>query len=185
VSRPAGSPESNGNDGIASVACAPQNYCVAVGNWEGKFTGQFPYAVTWSKGTWSRTLNLRYDGLRGTGLLSCPSAGDCVVIGGQSALSENRGTWGKAVTLNTSRLGGAAPETDTLACTSAGNCVAGGMYQTSADGYYAAQPFVVSERNGVWGPAENLPGAANPNTMNGTVASVSCRASRSIRHRRG
>ena len=44
-----------------------------------------------------------------------------------------------------------------LSCVSAGNCSAGGTYK---DGSGRHQPFVVDEKNGTWGTAEEVPGIA-------------------------
>jgi hypothetical protein len=48
-----------------------------------------------------------------------------------------------------------------LSCSSAGNCGASGIY-TDDRGH--VQPFVVSEKRGVWGNAEDVSGLAKLNT---------------------
>ena len=58
-----------------------------------------------------------------------------------------------------------------MSCASAGNCSAGGFY-TSANGGQKA--FVVSETNGTWGAAEEVPGTGAVNQGNGQTTSVSC-----------
>jgi hypothetical protein len=59
-----------------------------------------------------------------------------------------------------------------VSCPSAGNCAASGTY---TDDFGHQQPFVVSERNGAWGRAEELPGTAALNkTGNAQVSSLSC-----------
>jgi hypothetical protein len=59
-----------------------------------------------------------------------------------------------------------------VSCASAGNCAAGGYYQ-DARAFYEA--FVVSEVNGAWGRAAEVPGIAALNTgADSWVTSVSC-----------
>ena len=68
-------------------------------------------------------------------------------------------------------IGGNAQVTS-VSCWSAGNCAAGGFY-TRRQGY--VQAFVVSQKNGRWGWAEEVPGSAALNAGgNARVASVSC-----------
>ena len=61
-----------------------------------------------------------------------------------------------------------------MSCGAAGDCVAGGSYRDGSGHYHA---FVVSEKNGVWVSAVEVPGSAALN-RGGTagVSSVSCRA---------
>jgi hypothetical protein len=60
-----------------------------------------------------------------------------------------------------------------VSCASAGNCAAGGFYQ---DGSGHFQGFVVSERNGIWGKAIEVPGLGTLNKGGDAgVNSVSCR----------
>ena len=84
------------------------------------------------------------------------------------------GTWGTAEkvrglpALNTG--GGAAIES--VSCPSAGNCGAGGWYY---DKTFKQQAFVVSEANGTWGTAEEVPGTAALNKEgSAAIAAVSC-----------
>jgi hypothetical protein len=61
---------------------------------------------------------------------------------------------------------------DSVACVAAGDCTAGGTY---ADASGRTQVFVVSERGGVWGRAQPLPGIAALNRGgNAGVTQVSC-----------
>ena len=89
-------------------------------------------------------------------------------------VSEKNGSWGKAMQVpGAAALSGAGgnSEVDALSCASAGNCAAGGSYSSDGD----QQAFVVSEKNGSWGRAIEVPGLAALN--NGTYAgidSVSC-----------
>ena len=58
-------------------------------------------------------------------------------------------------------------------CSSRGECGAGGDY-TDAGGHQEA--YVADERNGVWGPAIELPGLSTLNFANATLNSISCSA---------
>jgi hypothetical protein len=61
-----------------------------------------------------------------------------------------------------------------VSCTSAGNCTAGGFY---TDGSDHEQALVVSETNGTWGTAIEVPGSETLNAGgDARVASVSCRS---------
>ena len=118
--------------------------------------------------------------------VSCASAGNCSA-GGQYAggsgqqvfvVSRHNGRWGKAeqvpgiAALNT---GGQAQITS-LSCASPGNCSAGGLYSTFGSGNFPPlQAFVVSQHNGRWGNAEQVPGTAALNAGGrAQVTSVSC-----------
>ena len=88
--------------------------------------------------------------------------------------SQVNGTWGKAkqvpgtATLNT----GGNAAVFAVSCAAAGNCSAGGRYRDSSG---HDQVFVVSQVNGVWGKAKQVPGTAALNTGGGAqVNSVWC-----------
>jgi hypothetical protein len=61
---------------------------------------------------------------------------------------------------------------NSVSCSSAGNCAAGGSYRDVSSRF---QAFVVSERNGRWGQALDVPGSETLNAGgNGVVSLVSC-----------
>ena len=89
---------------------------------------------------------------------------------------QTNGTWGNAkevpgtAALNT----GGDAAIAAVSCASAGNCGAGGVYTDSS---HHRQAFVVSEANGTWGAAREVPGTAALNTGgNAEIISVSCAA---------
>jgi hypothetical protein len=101
--------------------------------------------------------------------------------------SEQSGRWGKVMEIpgyvELNQAGGGLVAS--VSCVSAGNCVAGGSYTADADfagGVYV--PFVVSERNGHWGKAIEVPGIPAPGNplcepdssacVAGQVLSASC-----------
>jgi hypothetical protein len=120
--------------------------------------------------------------------VSCPTAGNCAA-GGKYCVdlcslnsnnqafvaNEVNGTWGTAIEVP----GTAALNTDgfaqviSVSCGSAGNCAAGGFYTESSVG---RQAFVVSEVNGAWGSAIEVPGIAalHGGGIKAEADSVSC-----------
>src|SRR5258706_5143735 len=68
--------------------------------------------------------------------------------------------------------GGGEAGVGSVSCASAGNCAGGGPF-TDAAGH--EQAFVVSERNGTWGKARQVPGSGALNKGgNAEAFSVSC-----------
>ena len=104
--------------------------------------------------------------------VSCGSAGDCGA-GGSFLASEAHGRWGTAIGVpGIVALGGSAAEVESVSCASAGDCGAGGYYRDSSG---RLQAFVVSEVNGRWGDAIEVPGTAALNKGGlAQVLSVSC-----------
>ena len=107
----------------------------------------------------------------GAALTVAGGAGDAVAA---RAAVPAVSTWGGATFvpgLGVLNAGGGAG-VESLSCTSAGNCAAVGDY-TAAHGN--GQGFAVSERNGKWAKAAELPGLGALNTGGGAdVLSVSC-----------
>jgi hypothetical protein len=105
-----------------------------------------------------------------TGMANVPAAAAPSGIAGAASPAT---TWDKAIEVpGTATLdqGGSAQLTS-VSCGSAGNCGGGGFYADSS-GY---QAFVVSETNGTWGAAIEVPGTAARNTQGrAAIASVSC-----------
>jgi len=121
----------------------------------------------------------------GIGSVSCPSPGNCSTGGSYRdssaqtqafVVSEVNGTWGTAIEVPGTavlNVGGYAA-VNSVSCALAGNCTVGGSYRDSSGNQ---QVFVVSEVNGTWGTAIEVPGTAALNTGgNAAVNSVSCAA---------
>ena len=115
--------------------------------------------------------------------VSCASPGNCGAGGiyrdGASrtqafVASQTNGTWGKAIQVpgtGALNVGGDA-EIIALSCASPGNCSAGGEYSDHRDFF---QAFVVTETNGTWGKAIQIPGSAALNLGdNAEVTALSC-----------
>ena len=104
-------------------------------------------------------------------------AGAAVLLGtgcAQAAAARAAGSWGRAIAmpgLGPLNKGGNA-DVSSVSCASPGNCSAGGYY---TDGGGHQQGFVVSEQNGRWGKAIEVPGLGALNKgRNAQVLSVSC-----------
>ncbi|HTU72241.1 MAG TPA: hypothetical protein VMG38_01865 [Trebonia sp.] len=178
-----------GSAAANSVSCASAGNCSAAGNYTDASGNTQGFVVSETNGSWDTAEEVPGLGALNTGgfanveSVSCASAGNCSAIGDYVdtsfdghgfVVSEINGTWGTAeqipglAALNT----GGSSNTYSVSCASAGNCSAGGYY---SDGSLRSQGFVVSEINGTWGTAEEVPGLA---TLNGggyaQVDSLSC-----------
>jgi|SRR5215472_3054900 len=177
-----------------SVSCVSAGNCTAVGDYRdgvGSPAGRpQPFAVRETNGTWGQAIKVPGSGLfdadagANVTAVSCATAGNCAAGGtyddavfSQQAfvVSETNGTWAKAIevpgsgTLNAGRFA----VVFSVSCPSAGNCAAGGFY---IDGSHHEQAFVVSQTNGAWGNALEVPGSGTLNAGDASVTSVSCRS---------
>ena len=124
----------------------------------------------------------------------CASSGNCSVVGDYNdtnsnqqgmLLTETNGSFAPATELSLPTdadqpYAGANPQVtlNTVWCSSAGNCMAGGSYTNTTQ---AQVPLVSTEANGTWGPglALGLPtGVATNGNQTASLASISCAASR-------
>jgi hypothetical protein len=160
--------------GLAEVSCSSPGNCAAGGTYTTDASGHSQaFVVSEKNGTWGTAIEVPGLAALNTGdeaqlaSLSCGSAGNCAAggdytgTGGQLAfvVSEKNGTWGKAMQVpGAAALSGATggSSVSSVSCASAGNCSAGGTYNTKGYG----QAFVVSEKNGTWGRAIEVPGLA-------------------------
>jgi hypothetical protein len=153
--------------GIASVSCASEGNCSAGG---GEGSGAF--VVSEKDGIWGTAQQVpgTYKGSWITSV-SCASAGNCSAGGSYTdrsgavevfVVSQKDGTWGTALPVpGSARLNtGGNAEIVSMSCASAGNCGAGGDYA----GPYA-RVFVVSQKDGIWGTAQPVPGVAFLNAV--------------------
>jgi hypothetical protein len=178
------------DDEVESVSCAARGECAAGGvDWESS-RGSRPFVVSEKNGVWGHAievpgiakLNLRAGGVVS---VSCPAVGECVAGGAYTGdkgrghafvVSETNGVWGEAIEVpGTSALAtGDKAGVNSVSCTAAGECAATGYF----DGLRGdSHPFVVSETNGVWGDAIEVPGMATLNSGGwAEVDSLSCAA---------
>jgi Bacterial Ig-like domain (group 3) len=177
-----------GDARVVSVSCAAAGNCGAGGFYETATAPQVAFVVSEVNGRWGAAEAV--PGLAALGAeaakvsevltVSCASAGNCSA-GGTARTSatsgpqgfvvgEVNGRWGKAEAvpglagLNT----GGDAQVESVSCTAAGRCVAGGFYTArgAGDGNRA---FVADETGGVWGPAREIADAPG-----GAITSVAC-----------
>jgi hypothetical protein len=186
-----------GNAGVGPVSCWRAGYCAAAGSYTDVAGHSQGFVVDENHGVWGRAEEvpglgkLNAGGGAGVMTLSCGRAGGCSAggyyhdsKGNQQAfvVSQAKGHWQAAEEVPGSgklNVGGLA-RVGTISCSSAGNCAAGGYYQTfnpPGTGYNSFQAFVVSERGGRWAKAEPVPGINKinpPPYENGGTLSVAC-----------
>jgi hypothetical protein len=181
-----------GSASVTSVSCATAGNCAAVGSYRDRSGHYQAFVVSLTNGIWGTAIEVPGSealnaggpagGLASAASVSCATAGNCAAVGryrdgfGHTqpfVVGEKNGTWGEAIKVPGSILNaGAGANVFSVSCAAAGNCAAGGTYD---DALGAQQAFVVSERNGAWGEAIEVPGSA---ALNGErfaiVGSVSC-----------
>jgi hypothetical protein len=171
---------------MSQVSCASAGNCAAGGFYTDKGENQQGFLATEQDGHWGDVIEmpglgaLNKGGGAGVESVSCGATGNCAAVGdytdggdnGQGWVAVERdGRWGNA--MNVPGLlalnSGMNAEVDSVSCPSAGNCAAVGAY-----GEPYSDAFVVSEKNGVWGKATNVPGEPALNGRIGGADSVSC-----------
>jgi hypothetical protein len=174
----------HGRAAITGISCVSPGSCRAVGQYQDAAGRTQVFAVKKVNGTWRRAMaipgsvDLNRGGFADAASVSCASAGNCSA-GGTNTDSSNHvqpfivnevnGTWHNAIRIPGSAAleqGGVAG-LNSVSCASAGNCSAGGYYNSGA--------FVVNEVNGTWHQAIKVAGtvAVNRISVEG-VAVVSC-----------
>lgn len=179
---------------VVTISCEPTGTCSAGGFYYDR-RGQQGFLVSGQHGSWGgaiavpglAALNAGFKGLdaiAGVNAISCDSAGDCAAGGGYQdrhghgqgfLVNERNGNWGKAIKppgLMPLNAGGDAG-INSVSCDTKGNCTAGGSYK---NGHGHAEGFVISERNGTWGKAVNVPGLSSlaPAAGPTRVTAVAC-----------
>jgi len=179
----------DGGAGINSLSCASAGNCSA-GGFYTDGSGQLQAWVAGEAGgSWGTAKEVPGAGaLNKSGdaqitAVSCGSAGNCSAGGfytdGSFAeqvfvVGEAGGSWGTAreVPGSAALNKRGAADFQSVSCASAGNCSAGGGYEASTG---VSEAYVVSEVNGTWRSAEEVPGSAALNKGAGAqVDSVSC-----------
>jgi hypothetical protein len=174
---------------VNALSCASTGNCT-VGGYYTDGSGKLQaFIATKTNGTWGNaeevpgTAALNLGGYAAVSSVSCASAGNCSAVGfyidGSRkthviVVDETNGTWGNAEEIPGSgalNLGGYAGVTS-VSCASAGNCSAEGFY---TDASQSLQAFVVNDKHGLWGNAEEVLGqsALGPGAP-GNLSDVSC-----------
>lgn len=178
---------SGGSALVESVSCAVAGSCVAGGYYKDGPGNRQAFLVSEKNGSWNTavevpgTATLNSGGNATVDSVSCVSARSCAAGGYYSdgsnfqafLVSETNGTWGDAVEVpGLAALHSGSASINSVSCFAAGACVAGGYY---SDGTGNQQAFVVSEKNGTWSDAVEVPGTAALNTGgSAAVDEVSC-----------
>jgi hypothetical protein len=176
-------------DGVLQgVSCTGAGNCTGVGRYVDSSGHNQAMAASESSGVWGQAVKVTAPADAGTDpggwlqAVSCPSVGNCAVVGQYvdssghhqaMQASETSGVW--ALAAKVTLPAGAA--TDPLAalygvsCTSTGNCAGVGSYADSSGG----QAMEASETNGVWGQAAKVTTPADAGTDPGAyLHGVSC-----------
>src|SRR6266851_3798209 len=171
---------------VNSVSCASTGNCAAGGYYSIPVAGdrvhRQAFVASEQNGRWGMAIEVPGIAALNAGhyaevsTVSCASAGNCAA-GGDAAssapnlnggghqqgfvVSESNGVWDRAIAvpgLGALNTHGDA-RVESVSCASPGNCTAGGNYDgdpSYGDGY--GKGYVVSEKNGTWGQAINVPG---------------------------
>jgi hypothetical protein len=178
----------NGPGELYSVSCASAGNCTAGGYYSDRTENLQAFVVSEVNGRWGSplevpgTARLNRRGDAAVESVSCASAGNCSA-GGEYAdadddaqafvVSEVGGRWGLAQEVAGSLNKGEYASVYSVSCASAGNCSAGGGYDSTSTA--VQQAFVVGEVNGRWGRASEEPGTRQWNQGGfATLPSVSC-----------
>jgi hypothetical protein len=172
---------------VTSVSCASAGNCSAGGYYRGSSGHLEAFVVSEVDGVWGKTEEVPgtatlNHGNAGVSSVSCASVGNCGADGYYTdssghhqafVVSQVERTWGKAEEIpGTAALNKGSVQVKAVSCASVGNCGAGGSY---TDGSGHQQAFVVSQVNGTWGKAEEVPGTAALNASGqAAITSVSC-----------
>ena len=176
---------------ISAMSCTRPGDCTAGGGYgvEGPSEGASQaLVVTERHSQWGTAIEVPGSGrldVLGQGDLesvSCSSPGNCSAGGSYLdgndnyqafVVTQRHGRWGQAIEVpGSARLNaGGIAQIESVSCTGVGDCSAGGDY-TSA---LSQQAFVVTETNGRWGRAIEVPGSARLNRGGeAEIESVSC-----------
>ena len=174
---------------VTSVSCTTTGNCGAGGAYVDASGHQQAFVATETDGKWGTaievpgTADLNTGGNAEITSLSCTTPGNCSAAGKYEdashlpqafVVNETDGTWDTAIEVpGTADLNtGGNAEITSLSCTTPGNCSAGGSYEGAS---VQRQAFVVSETDGKWGTAIEVPGSADLNKSgNAEILSVSC-----------
>jgi Bacterial Ig-like domain (group 3) len=175
---------------VTSLSCTSLGSCVAGGFYTDAKSGRQGFVVTEADGDWGSMRNVAGSLNKGENgqvnqvscgvspklqsVITCAAVGFYTTSKGQGqafTASMANGKWGPAVQVPGSAAinkGGFA-QLSSVSCPTAGNCSAGGSYAPAKTG---TEPFVVTEKNGTWGKAVEVPGSATLNTGKDMFVSV-------------
>lgn len=178
---------------LEPVSCAANGDCAAVGGYGDRRSRQFGMILSEHAGRWGPAEQAPLPGNAGPnpqqgnapdspmGSIACPAAGECSAVGWYLdvhgnhhgvLLRERAGGWSRSELVFPSGAHAALGiGLDSLACHSAGNCLAVGTY-TRAN---RLRPLLVAERNGRWLESTEAPPPSGAGTnYDAGLSSVSC-----------
>jgi hypothetical protein len=178
---------------INQVACSHAGNCVAVGSFISNDNATEGLILEEVRGTWERAIAAVLPGNANaypSALLSevtCVSTNNCTALGTYTDVSgdvegmtvtETNANWARALAMAMPSGSAANPHVffygyGGLACSSVGNCSAGGQYLVGTSTY---EGFFINEVSGTWKPATEMvmPAGAEMAGKNGGVVAVSC-----------
>jgi hypothetical protein len=176
-----------------SISCARGRSCAAGGYYSDRAGHHQAFVVNEKNGVWRKAVEvpgsaaLNVGGSASVDSIYCITARSCAAGGHFSdraghhqafVVNEKNGVWRKAVKVPGSTLNrGGDATVYSISCATATSCAAGGDYSVGAG---HTQAFVVSETNGVWGTAIEVPGSARLDRGGfAAVSSISCASARS------
>ena len=174
-----------GNADVESVSCPSAGNCAVGGSYRDDRGRRQGFVVSERSGRWGKVAEipglaaLNKGGHARVVSVSCGSPGNCAAGGYYTdgsieadsqgfMAAEQGGRWGRAVEVSGLAKGNFYTEVASVACTRAGPCVAGGFAFGNTQ-----QGFVVSERNGRWGPVIKVLAPKAP-ANSAAIFSVSC-----------
>jgi hypothetical protein len=168
-----------GNATVNQVSCGAPGYCVAVGFYADSSDVLHGYVAQQRNHSWDAPFVLSGNPASDLSAVSCDAAGDCEVggkldPGDAFVVREKAFTFSGITALPGLRQlnAGANAGLHAISCRTKGNCSAGGSY---VDAKHHTQAFVVSEKNGKWARAIEVPGLGALNTLpSAEVDTVSC-----------
>lgn len=188
---------------LQALSCASSGNCSAIGGYDDGLGDSQALLVTEARGKWQPAVEARapvgaaiepFKLSDGGGLtdVSCAAPGDCTAIGRYTdahradhgvLFNESRGHWGTGVRLQlpVNAVAPPKPKSETIdllglagiSCSSVGNCVAVGTYETNAEVW---DPLIVAEHGGHWSRAIEapLPAGAPIEGQNAVLLSINC-----------
>ncbi len=168
-----------GNAAVSDVSCARTTACAAVGTYTDQAGNQQWFSAGERGGRWAKAAPVPDPALAAVVISTvwCAPGGLCAAGGSFTGatgitqawlMTETDGRWHTAMEVpGISALNVAYASVNAVACSSAGNCAAGGTYVFTTTApvetppYYASSwgysAFVVTEKGGKWGTAEQVP----------------------------
>lgn len=178
-----------GDAEVEAISCPSAGACAATGTYQAASGALEVFVVSERQGRWAKATEVRGFGSLNAGeygevdSISCAAAGYCTLGGSyldgsdqfQAFLAtEMNGHWSTAVEVPgiASLNDGGHAQVSEVSCRKPGYCTAGGFTRLSSTVYTA---FVIGEKKGHWGNAQQLPGLSGLNVGgNAGLNALSC-----------